>query len=72
MKATLALVLLAALCMVVSGCGSSHRATGNAPFKLTKGLADCGVFQRVYPDGHTKTLKRVPCSDDHSVRVPKK
>jgi hypothetical protein len=25
----------------------------------------------VYPDGHTKTLKRIPCSDYHPVRVSK-
>jgi hypothetical protein len=42
MKATLALTLLAALCVVVSGCGSSHRATGIGLYKFKKGLADCG------------------------------
>lgn len=58
--------------VVVSGCGSSNRAIGTGPFKLTKGLADCGVFQRVYADGHTKTLKRIPCSNYRPVRVSKK
>jgi hypothetical protein len=71
MKATLALILLVALCVVVSGCGASHRTTGIGPFK-PKGFAACGVFRRVYPDGHSKTLKRIPCSDYHPVWGSKK
>lgn len=67
MKATLALALLAVSCVVVSGCGSSHRTAGIGPYTTRKGFASCGVV-RWSRDGHPRTVKRIPCSDYHPVR----